>query len=190
MKETQFFKALKALSPPGGGSAAAAYGVLAAELAQQLCLLAEKPAAIRTLRELSSSLCALADADAALLKELLPLFAVGRDFSTDDLPVIRRAASLPCRIAAACLEILEECASLANILPPHALSDLLAAADGAACGIKAAQLVCMTNLPLLPQQESDNLLIELKVRKRQSEKLYAEVEAVLASTSPYLRLYS
>ena len=189
MKETEFLAALKELSPPGGGAAAAAYGVLAANLAQQLCLLLETPSPMQRLKELSLTLCELAAADAALLQELLPLFAVGRDLLPGDLPVIRQAARLPCEIATDCLEILELCFVLAKRLPPHALSDLLAAADGAVSGIKAAQLVCMTNLPLLPQEERELLLAELRVRKQDSEKLYSEVEDLLSSISPYAQLY-
>ena len=186
---TGYAELLRAAAPAGGGAAAAAYGVLAAGLAKNLCALGAASQEELCLEELTEKLCSLAQADEALLTDLLPLFASGRKIAEADLPLIRRAVELPQQIAAACLETARLCLGLTKLLPPHAVGDLATAAEGANCGLKAAQTVALANLPFLQEAEQKKSLQAMQRTRLQGRALCLEFERLLRESAFYAELY-
>lgn len=154
---------------PGGGSASALTGALAAALVEMVCELttgraeyAEVESVARqagaAAADLRIALLAAADDDAVAYQAVVTARALPR--GTDDEKAARSAAvseaivgatEVPLRIARLASEVLELAASMATLGNVRAVSDAGVAALVAAAALRGAALNVMINVPSLPE---------------------------------------
>lgn len=174
---------------PGGGSVAAATGMMAASLGQMVCnLTIGKPKytgrklrlqVVRTeLTELSAQLRELIAEDADSFEAVLKAYRLPKE--TDEQKTARAARiqsatlvaiNVPMRTAAQSLQVLKLLRELADIGNPNALSDAAVGAQLAYAAVKAASYNVQVNLSSLADQraaarcgaEMGRLLTEAKI---------------------------
>jgi methenyltetrahydrofolate cyclohydrolase len=153
---------------PGGGSASALSGALAAALVAMVGeLTVGRPEAadhrVRELRDAAlarmGELVGLAQDDAAAYAAVVEARRMAR--GTDDERLIRReamdaailgAAEVPLQAAETAAEVLGLAERMAPIGNPNAVSDVGVAAELAAAAVRGAALNVRINLPYLPEQ--------------------------------------
>jgi formiminotetrahydrofolate cyclodeaminase len=137
---------------PGGGSAAALVGALAAALCAKVARLSDDGGSLAQAEALRRRLSSLAPEDAAAfaaaleqLRDRQDDFALGR--------ALAEAADVPLRIAEACADVAELAAALARTGRADIQSDARAASVLAAAGARASQLLVEANLGAAPGDE-------------------------------------
>jgi glutamate formiminotransferase/formiminotetrahydrofolate cyclodeaminase len=157
---------------PGGGSVAAATGVMAAALGQMVCNLTigkpkytDRKLRLQTLRmeleELSRQLRELIVEDADSFDAVLKAYRLPKD--TDEQKAARTeriqsatmvAINVPLRTAAQSLEVLKRLRELADVGNPNALSDAAVGAQLAHAAVKGASYNVQVNLSSLADQKA------------------------------------
>ena len=166
----EFLDRLASDSPtPGGGSAAALAGALAAALGRMACALtvskpkfaaveAQVRAAAQRLERAEQMLRRLIDEDAAAYAELSDAFELDR--TNPQRPErVRQAATLaaevPLETAAVCRRVSQELQDLQRAANPNLRSDVEAATHLAWAALHAAAANVRVNLPLLDPQAAN-----------------------------------
>lgn len=167
MKETEglkdFCAELSSDTPsPGGGTASAAAGAMAASLLAMVCSItrknkryeerrAELDMLVDSLLTLRDELVALAEEDARAYDLLVEAFRRRRTEATDEAEsaveaAIEGAIEVPLKTARACARILETASRVAEIGTAKAHSDVAVAVFLAEAGVKGALMNVLINL--------------------------------------------
>lgn len=145
--------ALAAQEPaPGGGSAAALVGAVAAAVCAKVARFADDPGAVAQAAALCRRLTQLAEEDAHVFATALG--ELGR--RDDDFKLGRAldaAAEAPLRIADACVDVAELAGSLASRGAPELQPDARAAAALAAGAARGAAVLVEANLAVAPDDD-------------------------------------
>lgn len=175
-----FLDRLASAAPtPGGGSAAALTGALAASLGQMVAALTvrqpkfaaahdEALALARRLARARELLTRLIDEDAAAYETLRSALRCDRTDPTRGQSVAQAAelaGQVPLETAAVCTRLLSDAQRLAEIGNPHLRSDAQAALHLARAALHAAAANVRVNLPLMPPdaaREMETQLAELE----------------------------
>jgi formiminotetrahydrofolate cyclodeaminase len=201
LKVSEFIDRLSAGTPtPGGGSAAALAGTVAAALGGMVCELTlgkEKYEGVRpemekarsALAGLRKDLLALVDRDAEAYDEVSKALKLPKQ--TPEEKESRRVAlskasqfatEIPVKTAESCLAVLQHVKVVAEKGNPNAASDAGVAAHLAHCGVAGAILNVRTNLSGIPDKELAGR-IESRVAKMEQEaaRTLSEAQAAVSA---------
>jgi formiminotetrahydrofolate cyclodeaminase len=165
---------------PGGGSAAAASGAMAAGLATMVATMSrgkkaylqyenELSAAIARLAPLREELKAAIDADAEAYNAVMKAFKAARENPDNQAAVAaatRQATSVPLRVAEAATEIAGIAESLIPITNPNMKSDLTTALALSAAAREGALANVAINLDSLKPETAEDQAFVVHVRER------------------------
>ena len=201
LKLTDFVDRLGAGTPtPGGGSAAALAGTLAAALGGMVCELTlgkakyeavqgEMEKARDTLSSLRRDLQALVDRDSEAYDEVSKAMKLPK--GTPEEKASRQqalgrasqfATEIPVKTAETCLAVLEQVRRVAESGNSNAASDAGVAAHLAHTGVAGAVLNVRTNLPGIPNKEfAERMEIRMARIEKESDRLLAEARTVVAA---------
>lgn len=190
--------------PPGGGSTAALYGLMAAallEMAIAYSLKDRKPAECNEvlvakqadLARLHIELTILIDRDALALRGLLA--AAGLPETTVEKQQVRnlalqkalkQAAEVPMETARSCLEVMEIGKTIVGMVDKLVVSDLMAGVAAAHAGITASLLSTAINLNEI---QEDSLVSALKgqiyLLRTTGDELRAAIEKIVYCNAPF-----
>jgi methenyltetrahydrofolate cyclohydrolase len=200
LKLKEFADRLAAGVPtPGGGSASALAGCLAASLGSMVCELTlgkSKYEAVRpdmerardALAGMRKDLLALVDRDADAYDEVSRAMKLPRETpeeKTARQEAIGRATQfateIPVKTAETCLAVLEQVRIVAEKGNPNAVSDAGVAAHLARTGLEGAALNVRINLPGIPEKDRVALIEGRLARlEKEGERLLAETRGIVA----------
>jgi methenyltetrahydrofolate cyclohydrolase len=200
LKLKEFADRLAAGVPtPGGGSASALAGCLAASLGAMVCELTlgkSKYEAVRpdmerardALAGMRKDLLALVDRDADAYDEVSRAMKLPRETpeeKTARQEAIGRATQfateIPVKTAETCLAVLEQVRIVAEKGNPNAVSDAGVAAHLARTGLEGAALNVRINLPGIPEKDRAALIEGRLARlEKEGERLLAETRGIVA----------
>jgi methenyltetrahydrofolate cyclohydrolase len=168
---SQFLDELASASPaPGGGSAAALSGALAAALVAMVCHLtigrknyepvsAELESILVRAEEKRRALVELMEADAAAYADVIATYKLPKEIEEEKTvrtaaiqEALQRAAEVPFQIAGACADLLDMVLPVAAKGNKNAASDAGSAALLAEAGLRAAMLNVQINLSLIKDE--------------------------------------
>jgi len=195
--------------PPGGGSTAAVYGLMAASLIEMAITYSQKhqePALTSgiflekqaDLARLHIELTILVDRDALALRSLLS--AAGLPESSGEQQKVRnlalqkalkQAAEVPLETARACLEVMEIGKAIIGIVDKMVVSDLMAGVVAAHAGITASLLSTAINLEELQDEALvSGLSGQVYLIRTTGNELKTAMEELVYSNAPFTVLRS
>lgn len=200
LKVKEFADRLAAGVPtPGGGSASALAGCLAASLGAMVCELtlgrakyeAVRPEMERTLAALGGmrkDLLALVDRDAEAYDEVSRAMKLPKETPEEKRArqealgrATQFATEIPVKTAETCLAVLQQVKEVAGKGNPNALSDAGVAAHLAATGVSGAVLNVRINLPGIPDRDQASRIEERLGRlEAGAERLLRETREIVA----------
>jgi methenyltetrahydrofolate cyclohydrolase len=201
LKVSEFVDRLGAGAPtPGGGSAAALAGTLAAALGGMVCELTlgkskyepvrpEMEKARQALSGLRKDLLALVDRDSEAYDEVSKAMKLPKETPTDKAArqqalgkASQFATEIPVKTAETCLAVLEQVKRVAEIGNPNAASDAGVAAHLAHTGVAGAVLNVRVNLSGIPDKELAGRM-ETRVARLEKEaaRLLSETQAAVSA---------
>lgn len=181
----EFLAALSSGNPtPGGGSAAALSGALAAALGCMVCALAgrkkedqELSALSERLLSLREGLLDLAGEDAEAFSGVMAAYRVPKDDPGRKKAIeeaLAGAADVPLRVAAACVEILDILVELTPHATPQSASDVGVAARLAGAAVDSALLNVTINLAYMKDRSRKEPFVERRDELQAEGKALAE----------------
>ena len=195
--------------PPGGGSTAAVYGLMAASLLEMAITYSEKkqkpaPASGLLLEKqadlarLHIELAILIDRDALALQSLLAAAGMqensGEQQKVRNLAVqkaLKQAAEVPLETARACLEVMEIGKAIVGIVDKMVVSDLMAGVVAAHAGIAASLLSTAINLEELHDEALvSGLSGQVYLIRTTGNELKTAMEELVYSNAPFTVLRS
>ena len=197
---SEFMSELSSGSPaPGGGSASALNGAMAAGLAAMVCRISARRKELEfrladynqlagVLDQLRSELISLLDEDAEAFNKVMAAFKLPK--ATDEEKKIRSAeiqkayavaVEVPLRTAACCVKAAESAAALAECFNRNAESDLATSICCARAGMQGAFCNVRINLPSIKDPAyAERIQAELKRLEAAMDASAAKVQALLA----------
>ena len=137
---------------PGGGSAAALVGAMAAALCEKVARFSDDGGSLAQAEALRRRLAALAPEDAEAFASALEQLRTRTD-NFDLGRALMQAAAVPLRIAEACADVAELAAALAETGKAYLQPDARAASVLAAGAARSAALLVEANLGATPSDE-------------------------------------
>ena len=191
-------------APPGGGSAAASYGLMAAALLEMAVTYSLKSpeymeynevliAKQADLSRLHIELTILIDRDALALTGLLATAGLA-ETSTEEQKVrnlalqkaLKQAAEVPLETARACLEVMEIGKTIVGIVDKMVVSDLMAGVVAAHAGITASLLSTAINLSEIQDETLvSGLTGQIYLLRTTGDELKAAIEEKVYSNPPF-----
>ena len=201
LKVSEFVDRLGAGTPtPGGGSAAALAGTLAAALGGMVCELTlgkpkyesvrpEMEKAKQTLNSLRKDLLVLVDRDSEAYDEVSKAMKLPKETPAEKAArqqslgrASQFATEIPVKTAETCLAVLEQLKRVAEIGNPNAASDAGVAAHLAHTGVAGAVLNVRINLSGIPDKDLAGRM-ETRVARLETEaaRVLSETQAAVSS---------
>lgn len=190
--------------PPGGGSTAAIYGLMAASLLEMAITYSEKtPKPVENseiliakqadLARVHIELTILIDRDALALRGLLAAAGLA-ETSLEQQKVrnvalqkaLKQAAEVPLETARACLEVMEIGKAIVTMVDKMVISDLMAGVVAAHAGIAASLLSTAINLGEIQDETLvSGLTGQVYLLRTTGDELKAAIEEMVYSQAPF-----
>jgi formiminotetrahydrofolate cyclodeaminase len=190
--------------PPGGGSTAALYGLMAASLLEMAITYSQKElkpeecseillAKQADLARLHIELTILIDRDALALRGLLAAAGLAETTAEQQQArnlalqkALKQAAEVPLETARACLEVMEIGKAIVAMIDKMVVSDLMAGVAAAHAGITASLLSTAINLSEIQAEALVSALRgQIYLLRSTGDELKASIEKIVYSHAPF-----